>query len=136
MSKELEEIKRDYRKISAPPHLATRVRAELADRPPSRSNWAPLVTTALAVASIAWMLPFAMQQQVPQTTKPTKPSLSALAALKPDKPTRAAPSLSRLRSVSIPSAPSRPTPKITVPRSWIDTELKNDTMEETNHVHS
>ena len=135
MSKELEEIKRDYRKVSAPPHLATRIRAELADRPPSRSNWVPLVTTALAVASIAWMLPFAMQQQVPQTTKPTKPSLSALAALKPDKPTRAAPSLSRLKSVSIPAAPSRPQPRTTVPRSGIDTELQNETMEETNHVY-
>ena len=136
MSKELEKLKRDYRTMSAPPHLATRISAEVADRPPSRSGWKPMAATAVAVAAVAWFLPLAMQQQLPQPVKPTRPSLSALAALKPDKPKTTAPSLSRLRSVSIPSAPSRPTPKTTVPRSWTDTELKNDTMEETNHVHS
>lgn len=136
MSKDLEELKRGYRKISAPPHLATRIRAEVADQPPSRGSWIPITTTALAVAAIAWMLPFALLQQGQQAAKPTKPSLSALAALKPDKPKRATPSLSQVRSVSIPAAPSRPKLRTTVPRSSIDTEFENEHMEEPSHAHT
>ncbi len=95
----------------------------------------PIATTALAVAAIAWILPFALQQQAPQAAKPTKPSLSALAALKPDKPKRATPSLSQLKSVSIPAAPSRPKPRTTVPRSGIGTEFENELLEEPINVY-
>ena len=135
MSDDLEALKRGYREISAPPHLATRIRAQVADRPAARSHWVPIVTTALAVAAIAWVLPFALQQQVSQVAKPTKPSLSALAALKPNKPKHAAPSLSQLKSVSIPAAPPRPKPRTTVPRSGIGTELENELLEESNNVY-
>lgn len=135
MSEDLEELKRGYRKISAPPYLATRICAEVADQPPAKSHWMPIATTTLAVAAIVWVLPFALQQPAQSTAKPTKPSLSALAALKPDKPKRATPTLSQLKSVSIPAAPVRPKPRTTVPRSETGTEFENELLEETKNVY-
>ena len=133
MSDEFGKLKEDYQDIRAPQHLATRIRAEVADRAPLRRSWLPaLATTAVAVVVIG-VTPLVLQQQTGETVIPKTPSMSTLARLKPDKPAVTAPSLSRVRSVKTPALPPRP--KLSgpnKPQSYF--EIRNDELKETHHV--
>ncbi len=107
MTEELEQLKRDYRAIKAPPHLATRIRASIGDERRPSSRWLPAIAaTAIAVAAVG-LFPLIDQ---PSGAAPLKPSLSTLATLKPEKPAVPAPSFSKLRSVSVPRMPAKPKP--------------------------
>ena len=94
MTEDLDRLKRDYRAIKAPPHLATRIRASVDDDRLRPTRWLPaLAATTIAIAAAM------------------KPSLSTLASLKPEKPAVPSPSLSKLRSVPVPRMPAKPKPK-------------------------
>ena len=128
-----EDLIRNYRQIKAPAHLATRIRAEVSDRPAKTHSWMPVAATLMVAIAAVWLLPFAWQQQSVDTPTPKKPSLSALATLKPDKPSVRAPSLTQLRSVKAPSLPPKPVLRPTKPRSNNFYQIPK--LEEKNHAH-
>ena len=131
MNDELDDLKRAYRDINAPPHLATRISANVTGERVRSHAWMPATATLMAVAAIIWMLPLVMQQSV-VTTTPIKPSLSALASLKPAKPAVVAPSLTQLRSVSVPKMPAKPKPaRSSKPQTHH--RLENDFLKEKDH---
>lgn len=129
MRDDLEQLKRDYRRIKAPPYLATRIRAEVADRPAHRRRGPAMAAVAVAIAVIV-LTPLVQQERSTQTTR--APSLTMLSRLTPNKPLVPAPSLSRVRSVRSPALPPRPllkpTPK---PQTYFDT----DALKETDHAY-
>lgn len=127
----LDELKRDYRAIEAPPHLATRIRAEVAERPMRRHRWMPATATAMVAISAVWLLPMLWQQPDVEAPRPSKPSLSAIAALKPDKPA-AAPSLTQLKTVPKPRMPSKPQLRPAKPQ----TNFENDELKEKDHAYT
>jgi hypothetical protein len=131
MTNDIDDLKRGYRSIKAPPHLATRVRAEVQDRPFWRHNWVPAGATIMAIVAVVWLGPFIFQISSTDT-RPTKPSLSAIASLKPEKPTGTTMSLADIRSVKRPALPQRPRLKTTKPQTRLDTE--NDLLKEKDHV--
>ena len=131
MTEQLEQLKRDYRDIDAPPYLATRIRASVADRRRPRAHrWMPAAAASVLVAAVVWLSPLVDD---PATTAPTKPSLSALATLKPDKPAVSAPSLSKLRTVSMPRMPAKPKREPTKPQTNKTDEL--GTLKEKDHAN-
>ena len=108
MTDDLDQLKRDYRAIKAPPHLATRIRASVDDERLRPTRWLPAIAvTTIAIAAVA-MFPLLYQAADVATLKP---SLSTLASLKPEKPAVTAPSLSKVRSVPVPRMPEKPKPK-------------------------
>ena len=127
----LDGLKRDYRTIEAPPHIATRIRAEVADRPMRRHRWMPATATAMVAITAVWFLPALWQQQGIDAQRPSKPSLSAIAALKPDKPA-AAPSLTQLRTVPKPRMPSKPQLRRAKPQ----TNFENEDLKEKDHAYT
>lgn len=134
MSDDLEKMKRDYQAISAPPHLATRISASVADSRTRTGFWMPAAVACTAILALVWVLPFTTQVSTDNTALPSKPSLSALAALKPNKPSVSAPSLSQLRSVSVPKMPAKPT-LATPPKSQTTYEIENESLEEKDNAY-
>jgi hypothetical protein len=104
---DLETLRRDYRAIAAPPYLATRVHASVADTRQHSRAWLPAVAVSLLVLGLIWVMPSSEppSSTVASTSAPT--SLSTLASLQPRKP-GAAPSLARVHSVSVPRMPAKP----------------------------
>ena len=134
MNNELDDLKRDYRAIAAPPHLATRVLASVADSRSRSGFWMPAAVTCTAIVALVWVLPLTMQVSSDAAKTPTKPSMSALAALKPTKPAVPLPSMSRLRSVSVPSMPSKPKPATPSPPQT-NYHFENETLKEKNDAY-
>ena len=134
MNDDIDKLKRDYRNIKAPAHLATRIRAEVADRPIRGHAWMPVGATLMVVVAALWLVPYLAQVQQTPSATPTKPSLSALATLKPDKPSVAAPSMTQLRSVKRPSLP--PKPKLAPAKPKTHIEFENELLEEKDHAYS
>ena len=134
MNDDIDNLRRDYRGIDAPPHLATRIRAEVADRPVRSHSWMPAGATLMVVAAAVWLVPYLAQVQSTAPETPTKPSLTAIATLKPDKPDVRAPNLSQLRSVKRPSMPAKPRMKPVKPQSQFN--LENELLEEKDHAYS
>ncbi len=141
MTDDLDKLKRDYRAVEAPPHLATRIRAEVGSRTYRSRPWLPAAVTMVLAIGIA--LPILWQQTTPQppepaetprASQPTSPSLSALTSLTPNKPKVAAPNLSQLRSVPTPRLPPRPNLNTPRPQSSLDTEHEN--LQEKNHANA
>ena len=134
MNDDLEELKRDYRAIAAPPHLATRIHASVADLRARSRFWMPAAVTCTAIVALVWVLPFTTQDSTDVVATPTKPSMSALAALKPTKPAVPSPSMSQLRSVSVPSMPAKPK-AATLPKSQTNYQIENETLKEKNDAY-
>lgn len=137
MSEDIDELKRDYRRITSPPHLQTRIRAEVSEQTHKGHSLLPATAAIIVGIAALWILPFAWQQQSSNLQTPTKPSLSALAALKPVRPSVGTPSLSNVRSVSVPKLPAKPILTPAKPQSNIDPsfDLKNTDLEEKHHAH-
>lgn len=133
MTDELGELKRAYREIKAPPHLGTRIRAEVGNQREERFHWMPIGASALAVVAVVWLLPVLWQQQSQVVSPPSKPSLASLAALAPQKPAVGSPSLTQLRSVSVPKAPTKPQTKNLKPQSILRNE--KDLLEDRNNAY-
>jgi hypothetical protein len=69
MSEDIDKLRQDYRGIRAPEHLATRIRAEVADQVRPRRSWLPaLAPIAVAVAAVT-VAPLLMQQQSGDDTR-------------------------------------------------------------------
>ena len=134
MSNELDDLKRDYRQISAPPHLATRIHASVADSRSRSGFWMPAAVTCTAIFALVRVLPFTTQVTSDAVEKPAIPSMSALAALKPTKPSVPSPSMSQLRSVTVPSMPAKP--KVTTPsQPQTNYQFENTTLKEKNDAY-
>ena len=108
MNDELDDLKRDYRAIAAPPHIATRIHASVADTRVRSRLWVPAAVTCTAILALLWVLPFTTEVSTNVTSTPVRPSMSALAALKPSKPATSSPSMTQLRSLSVPRMPAKP----------------------------
>ena len=134
MSDDLEKLKKDYRAIRAPAHLATRILAETRDRP--RRSWLPAAATvAVAVAAVT-VAPILLQQQAGEDSVAPKPtSLSSLSGISASKPKVKAPSLSSVKSVTLPALPKKPAPKTDKePQSFFDIETEH--MKEKHNAYS
>jgi hypothetical protein len=108
MNDALDDLKRDYRAVSAPPNLATRIHASVSVSRSRSSFWIPAAATGIAILALAWIVPFTSEIASDVSSPSIKPSMSALAALKPSKPTTPLPNMSQLRSVSVPRMPAKP----------------------------
>lgn len=136
MSDDIDKLKQDYHEIRAPEHLATRIRAEVADRDSPRRSWLPtLVPIAVAVAAVT-VAPLLMQQQPDDETVAPKPtSLSSLTRVSSLKPEMSTPNLSGLRSVTVPTLPRKPKPDSErTPQTYFDIEDEN--LKEKDHAYS
>lgn len=137
MSDELDKLKRGYQAISAPPHLATRIKACVADTNTRTGFWLPAAVACTAILAFLWVLPFTTQvgdDEAAKPTKPTRPSLSALASVKPAEPSVSRPSLSQLRSLSVPSMPTKPK-LVTPPKSQTKHQIENETVKENDNAY-
>ena len=128
MSDEVNELKRQYRGIKAPPYLATRIRAEVEGRVAHRRPWLPVVATAAVAAAV--IIPLMLQQQSAQPT-PRSPSIAMLSQMTPGKPAIPAPSLSKVRSVKTPALPRKP--KLNLDK---DPQTDIDIQKETDHAYT
>ena len=105
---ELGDLRKRYRSMRAPVHLAGRIRANLKDQERKLHHWQPaFAVIPLAIALFA-ILPFVMQNESTSPARLKLPSLATLSRLTPSKPTTVSPSLSRIRTVPAPSMPARP----------------------------
>jgi hypothetical protein len=134
MTDSVDKLKRDYRDIEAPAALATRVRAEVADRASRPHSWMPATATVLVVVAALWLLPYSDVPPTDTAAKSSKPSLSTLATLKPGKPDVPAPSLSSLRSVKVPKMPRKP--KLAPADPQTNSLFESELMEEMDHAHT
>jgi len=136
MSDDLQKLKQDYQAINAPPHLAMRIQASVADSRTRTGFWMPAAVACTAILALFWVLPFTTQVATDETDaieKPIRPSMSAIAALKPKKPSTSV-SLSQIRSVSVPSMPSKP--KAVAPtKPQTNNQIENDTLEENDNAY-
>lgn len=136
MSEDIDKLKQDYREIRAPEHLATRIRAEVADRDLPRRSWLPaLAPIAVAVAAVI-VAPLLMQQQSDDGTVAPKPtSMSTLTRLSTMKPAVTAPSFSNMKSVKVPALPRKPKPAAEqAPQTYFD--MKDENLKEKDHAYS
>lgn len=124
MNEHVDELKKGYRDISAPPYLATRISAEVGDRSIRRRGLLPAGAAIMAVLVLALLLPYVAQRSATTPVLPDKPSLTALAALKPDKPAGMPTSLTRVRTIARPKMPSKPGPKAVEPQSGLETDTE------------
>jgi hypothetical protein len=134
MNDELDDLKRDYQAIAAPPHLATRINASVADSRTRSGFWMPAAVTCTAIVALVWMLPLTTQLTSDTVEIPATPSMSALAALRPTKPAVPSPSMSQLRSVSVPSMPTKPKP-VAPPQPQTNYHFENKTLKEKNDAY-
>lgn len=131
MNERIDELQKEYREIKAPQHLATRIRAEVAERPDRSHSWMPAGATVMAIALVAWLAPLGEQQTGTSPTMPSKPSVTAIAALMPDSPATVSVSLSQLKTAKKPKMPPKPRPASATPRTNLESET--DLLEETTH---
>jgi len=145
VTKGLDQLKRDYRKLRAPAYLATRIGAEVAGRGARSRRWIPVTAAATAIAAVVWLVPNLSQRQPPVSPGASTPSFSTLAALRPTTPSVKTPGLSQLRGVTMPALSARPNlqrqpesqpksqPRTDKPQSRIFIEDAH--LEEKNHAH-
>ncbi len=132
MSKELERLARDYREAKAPPHIATRIRAKVANRPVRNHGWLPVATTAVLAAAIIGLGPLIWNTAGGPDARPTTPSLTTLASINVEKPSTVSPSLSKVRTFKAPRMPAKP--KATGPREQTNSLI--EIFEEKDHAHT
>lgn len=135
MSEDLKKLKSGYQSISAPPHLAARVAASVADSRTRSGFWMPAAVTCTAILALVYLpVNIFNPGDVVVAEKPGKPSMTALAALKPSKPAVSTPSLSQLRTVAVPRMPAKP--KATKPvKSQTNNRIENESLKEKSNVY-
>lgn len=132
MNDEIEKLAQDYRRIEAPPQLATRVRAEVANRPVRNHGWLPAAATAVIAVALIGILPALWQTSAVSDKPPVRPSLSTLASLNVERPTVSTPRLSQIRTPSAPAMPKKPP----LPTGKEQTHNELRMPEEKDHAHS
>lgn len=137
MTNEIDQLKHDYRNIEAPAWIATRIRAEVADRP-RKASWLTLAAPlAVAIAVIA-TVPMLLDDR-DETVAPT--SLTVLSLAASSTPSVAAPSLSNVQSPSLPALPAAPQPAQEPESDPIDTSFElprkdSNELKEKDHAYS
>jgi len=134
MTDQFDELKQAYLDVKAPPHLARRIQAEVADQRVRSHSWLPAGATAMAIVLVAWLTPYVGEQTASPSATPSKPSLTTIAALKPAAPAGTSVSLSQLKTLKKPRLPAKPKLKATKPQTNLDAE--HDLLEEKNYVLS
>ena len=134
MNDALDDLKRDYRAVSAPPHLAMRIRASVSDSRSRASFWMPAAAVGAAILMLVWIVPFNSEIASDVSSPSAKPSMSSLAALKPRKPTTPLPNMSQLRSVSVPRMPARPD-ATSSSKSQTNYQYENTSLKEKNNAY-
>lgn len=130
----LDTLKRDYQAISAPPFLATRIRAELGSRHSRRPLLRPIFGAAVVAACLLAVVPFVGDEDSAPGAEPRLPSLTALSRAVPSRPDVRSPSFSQLKSVASPKLPARPEIRSTnEPAEFDNTTGQNSFLKETNH---
>ncbi len=103
----LDELKRSYRAIAAPPGFAARVTSRLPGGAPRRSwVWRPVVATAALALVLVVVGP--RLRKPPAAVASTIPSLARLADGLPNKPATRLPSLVQVTGLTTPAVPKRP----------------------------
>jgi hypothetical protein len=136
MSEGINKLRKDYRDIRAPEHLATRIHAEVADRKPPHRSWLPaFAPVAVAVAAVT-VAPLLMQRQASDESVPPKAtSMSTLTRVSSLKPAVTAPSFSNMKSVKVPALPRKPKPDTEkAPQTYFD--MKDENFKEKDHAYS
>lgn len=110
IDEEIAGLKREYQSVSAPPFLATRIKAETSSARSRRSVLWPAFGFLAVVLALFVALPFMNREPAVTVAQavPKMPSLSAITRAMPDKPAVPAPSLARIRSVKVPAMPAKP----------------------------
>jgi len=104
----IDELRREYRAIQAPPYLATRIRASVNLSKGRGWRWRTAVVGVLAVIALIVAVPLSRQDLAPPTASSGYPSLTAIGGSLPLKPTAPIPSLADIGSVSMPRMPALP----------------------------
>lgn len=108
LEESIDELKRQYRSIKAPPYLAAKVRAAVSERKAASHHWWPALAAIAMGIAVFGIVPFLQHEEATSKVSPSLPSLTALARLAPTKPKNVSPSLTQIRSVSTPPMPSKP----------------------------
>jgi len=132
MNDELNNLRRNYRNIKAPPALATRVLASVPKTQTRQHGWLPVAASLVAVVVVIGLSLFSLLPHSGKSPTPLKPSLSALATLKLVKPAVPSPNLARMRSVTLPSMPGKPS-KLLKPQTNIP--FDNEFFKEISHAY-
>jgi hypothetical protein len=104
--KDFERLEQEYRKIKAPPYLATRIRAEVAGRAVRPRMLMPAAVT-LAVVMLV-IVPLLFNERPLHEPAQTMPSLAMVSQMTPDKPGASIISLANVRSMAKPAMPQKP----------------------------
>ena len=135
MDEALNELKKRYRQIEAPPHILTRIRANTAGQPAGHRGWLPVAATAVLTAAMLGLIPVLWQSSSLPETPDARPSLAKLASLSVERPDVRRPSLSKLRTLPTPRMPEKP-----ALRKPADVDDSNRThleiAKENDHAHS
>lgn len=133
MTDDINELRRQYQAIKAPPNLARQVQTKLVSQSSASRGWWPVAATAAACLALLVAVPLWLQHPAEQQAAiPRTPSLSVLSRVAAARPAVVTPNLNRLRSVSPPAPPPRPMlrPSFTPPSK---DDMESHLMEEPSH---
>jgi len=141
---DIERLKREYRELRAPQHLAGRIRARVRGSGGARPRSAPIpALAALAAALGAVALLVALPWRVGGEAEVRPTSLTVLSLAARSRPHVAVPGLSSVPGMTLPPAPSRPMIAVDtgLPPAADDQELEDlrnhsRTEEEKDHANS
>ena len=137
MNDDIEQLRKDYRAIEAPPALATRIRAQTAGARVRRGNWLPAALVVTVTFLSYWFLqPEDADERVVLASNGTpKPSLASLATVMPKKPKVTTPNLSQVRVRTLPAPPKKPPLKPAPKPNTSDTDQVTNS-KENDHAYS
>lgn len=107
MSNSVEDLRKRYQRMEAPPYLATRILGHVGDEP-SKRRWLPAVATLGVVAFVMAVVPRFTQQPPDAVSEQATISFATLSRMTPTKPAMTSPPLSQLKSIKTPVMPARP----------------------------
>jgi len=136
MTDDINELRRQYQAIEAPPSLARQVQTKLASQSSALRSWWPVVATAAACLALLVAVPLLRQPPAEQqVAMPRTPSLTVLSRVAAARPAVSAPNLNRLRSVSPPALPPRPVLRPT-PTPPSNDDMESHRMQEISHDYA
>ena len=109
MTHDVDELRRDYRAIEAPAHLAGRIVARARDRR-APAHWWPAAVAVTACLMVLVAVPL-LREDTPGTQQASVPrtaSTTPLARVAAASPPLATPSLNQVRSLPVRSLPPKP----------------------------
>ena len=98
---EINELRRRYRAIEAPPYLATRVLATVESRAHSGWKWRTATVSGIVAVALIALIRLSIWDSPTSVPTPGYPSMSALADSIPAKPDAPLPSLASIGAYSV-----------------------------------